>query len=241
MEIENRFTVDAPVEEAWALLTNIPEIAPCLPGARLDGEAEGVFSGAVKVKVGPVTAEYKGTAEFVERDDTNHKAVISGKGRDSRGAGNAQALITATMTPSGDNTTVDIHTDLKITGKVAQFGRGVMQDVSEKLLGQFAECLAGKLGDDESIEEIAAASAAAAPDEVESTIVEKAAAAGEAVAGKVPDAVGDATEAVSEKAGQAADEVLDLLDVAGGAMAKRLIPVAVVAIAIIVIIILLIV
>ena len=152
MKIENSFTVDAPVDEAWTLLTNIAEIAPCLPGANLTGEEDGVYTGTVKVKVGPVTAEYKGTAEFVEKDDVAHKAVINGKGRDSRGAGNAQALITAEMEQVGDQTRVDIVTDLKISGKVAQFGRGVMQDVSEKLLGQFADCLAAKLDDPGSAE-----------------------------------------------------------------------------------------
>lgn len=218
MEIENSFTVDAPIGEAWALLTDIPEIAPCLPGARLDGESDGVYSGSVKVKVGPVTAEYKGTAEFVERDDAGHKAVISGKGRDSRGAGNAQALITAQMTASGSQTTVDIHTDLKISGKVAQFGRGVMQDVSEKLLGQFAECLAGKLGDEPSVDASEEAGAMASASNGDSagpaaTTAERAGAGGGA---KDADAV-------------------DLFDVAGGAMIKRLVPVAVAAALLIVI------
>lgn len=164
MEISNSFTVDAPIEEAWVLLTNIAEIAPCLPGAKLTDETDGVYSGGVKIKVGPVTAEYKGSAEFVEKDDANYRAVISGKGRDTRGAGNAQALITAQMRPEGDRTTVDIVTDLTVSGKVAQFGRGVMQDVSTKLLGQFAECLESKIGEPEAIEEIAAASAEAAGD-----------------------------------------------------------------------------
>lgn len=161
MEISNTFTVDAPIEEAWVLLTNISEIAPCLPGAKLTDETDGVYSGGVKIKVGPVTAEYKGSAEFVEKDDENYKAVISGKGRDTRGAGNAQALITAQMVPVGTSTQVDIVTDLKVSGKVAQFGRGVMQDVSTKLLGQFAECLETKIGEPEVIEDIAAASAEA--------------------------------------------------------------------------------
>ncbi len=159
MEITNSFTVDAPIEEAWVLLTNLAEIAPCLPGAKLTDETDGVYSGGVKIKVGPVTSEYKGTAEFVEKDDTNYKAVISGKGRDTRGAGNAQALITAQMVPVGTQTTVDILTDLKVSGKVAQFGRGVMQDVSTKLLGQFAECLEAKIAEPDTIDGIAAASA----------------------------------------------------------------------------------
>lgn len=215
MKIENLFTVDAPVEEAWALLTNIPEIAPCLPGAKLSGEEDGVYKGAVKVKVGPVTAEYRGTAEFVEKDDAAHKAVISGKGRDSRGAGNAQALITAEMHQVGDQTQVDIITDLKISGKVAQFGRGVMQDVSEKLLGQFAECLAGKLGDDGSVEEIAAAGAAAVGDDSAATEPPE-----------VPSAAAAAPSNSSPASGVAEeeDDVLDLLDVAGEAAFKRFAP-----------------
>ena len=152
MKIENSFTVDAPIEQAWELLTNIPEIAPCLPGAKLTDEADGVYSGGIKVKVGPVTSEYKGSAEFVEKDDATYKAVIDGKGRDVRGAGNAQALITAQMTAEGDKTRVDIDTDLKVSGKVAQFGRGVMQDVSTKLLGQFAECLEAKIAEPATLE-----------------------------------------------------------------------------------------
>ena len=94
MEIANSFTVDEPIEKAWELLTDIPFIAPCLPGAKLTDEVDGVYSGGIKIKVGPVTAEYKGSAEFVEKDGATYKAVINGKGRDTRGAGNAQALIT---------------------------------------------------------------------------------------------------------------------------------------------------
>lgn len=166
MEITNSFTVDAPIDEAWELLTDIPQIAPCLPGAKLTDSSDGVYSGGIKIKVGPVTAEYKGSAEFVSKDETTRKVVLNGKGRDTRGAGNAQALITAQMTPVGDKTTVDIITDLKVSGKVAQFGRGVMQDVSTKLLGQFAECLEAKIGEPAAIDDIAAASAEAPTDAV---------------------------------------------------------------------------
>lgn len=161
MEISNSFTVDAPIEEAWELLTNIPEIAPCLPGAKLTDDTDGVYSGGIKIKVGPVTAEYKGSAEFVEKDEAARKVILTGKGRDTRGAGNAQALITAQMTAVGDKTQVDINTDLKVSGKVAQFGRGVMQDISTKLLGQFADCLEEKIAEPATIDGIAEASAAA--------------------------------------------------------------------------------
>lgn len=145
MEITNSFTVDAPIDEAWELLTDIPEIAPCLPGAKLTDHIDGVYNGGIKIKVGPVTAEYKGSAEFVEKDAVARKVVINGKGRDTRGAGNAQALITANMEAVGNQTKVDIHTDLKVSGKVAQFGRGVMQDISTKLIGQFVECVEAKI------------------------------------------------------------------------------------------------
>jgi carbon monoxide dehydrogenase subunit G len=226
MDIENSFTVDAPIEKAWVLLTNIAEIAPCLPGAKLTDETDGVYSGGVKIKVGPVTSEYKGSAEFVERDDQAYRAVINGKGRDTRGAGNAQALITAQMTAVGDKTQVDILTDLKVSGKVAQFGRGVMQDVSTKLMGQFAECLESKIGEAQAIEDIAAASAEAAPAGAPEAAVEQAA--------PTPAAL------VAHDTNDDDDEVLDLLDVAGAAVFKRFIPVLVVAAIVIIVLILLI-
>jgi carbon monoxide dehydrogenase subunit G len=120
------------------VLTDVEQIAPCLPGAQLQ-EIEGdEYRGVVKVKVGPITAQYKGKATFVEKDDTAHRAVLKAEGRDSRGAGNASALITAQLAENGTGRTkVTVNTDLTVTGKVAQFGRGVMADVSEKLLGQF--------------------------------------------------------------------------------------------------------
>jgi len=148
MRIDNEFTVDAPISQAWALLTDIGRIAPCLPGAQLTGSEGGVHQGMVRVKVGPITAEYKGTAEFIEKDDVAYLAVIDAKGRDTRGAGNAAALISVGMTEADGRTHVVIGTDLKISGKVAQFGRGVIVDVSEKLLGQFVECLEMMLASD---------------------------------------------------------------------------------------------
>ncbi|MFP4511733.1 MAG: SRPBCC family protein [Acidimicrobiales bacterium] len=141
MELTNDFEVAVPVEEAWAVLTDIERIAPCMPGAELQ-EVEGdEYRGIVKVKVGPITAQYKGKATFQEKDDTKHVAVLKADGRDTRGQGNANALITATLEPAGDGTKVSVHTDLTVTGKVAQFGRGVMADVSAKLLDQFVENL----------------------------------------------------------------------------------------------------
>jgi len=141
MELSNSFRVGLPVAEAWAVLTDVERIAPCLPGAQLQ-EVEGdEYRGVVKVKVGPITAQYKGKATFQNLDVDNHVAVLRAEGRDTRGQGNANATITATLTADGDGTAVEVVTDLAITGRVAQFGRGTLADVSTKLLNQFVECL----------------------------------------------------------------------------------------------------
>src|ERR687883_1809279 len=120
MELTNEFVVPVAVDDAWKLLTDVERIAPCMPGAELQ-EIEGEeYRGVVKVKVGPITAQYKGKATFVERDDQAHRAVLRAEGRETRGQGNASATITATVTPDGDGSRVSVVTDLTITGKVAQ-------------------------------------------------------------------------------------------------------------------------
>src|SRR5687767_15933419 len=121
MELTNEFRVSVPVAQAWAVLTDVERIAPCMPGAELqeiDGDA---YRGVVKVKVGPITAQYKGKATFVEKDDAAHKAVLRAEGRDTRGQGNANATITATLVAEGSGTKVKVVTDLSITGRAAQF------------------------------------------------------------------------------------------------------------------------
>jgi uncharacterized protein len=141
MELINEFHVDVPIDRAWAVLTDVELIAPCLPGAALE-EIEGEeYRGGVKIKVGPITAQYKGKATFLEKDVVNHKAVLRAEGRDTKGQGNANATITAQLTETANGTDVKVTTDLTITGRVAQFGRGVLADVSAKLLGQFVDCL----------------------------------------------------------------------------------------------------
>ena len=141
MKLENEFRVDVPVADAWRVLLDVERIAPCLPGAQLQ-EVEGdEYRGIVKVKVGPITAQYKGVARITESDDVNHRAVIRAEGRDTRGQGNASATATAVLQPDGDGTRVSIDSEVTITGKVAQFGRGVIADVSGKLLDQFVACL----------------------------------------------------------------------------------------------------
>jgi uncharacterized protein len=138
MDLNHQFTVAVPVEDAWRILTDVERIAPCLPGAQLQ-EIEGdTYRGIVKVKVGPIQAQFKGQANFIERDDAAHKVVLKGEGRDTTGKGNASAIITAEMTAvDATSTSVTVNTDLSVTGKVAQFGRGAMADISDKLLAQF--------------------------------------------------------------------------------------------------------
>jgi carbon monoxide dehydrogenase subunit G len=141
MELNHDFRVGIPVKDAWKVLTDVERIAPHLPGAQLQ-EVEGdEYRGIVKVKVGPITAQYKGAATFLEQDESAGRVVLRAAGRDTRGQGNANATITATMQADGDGTKVKVKTDLTVTGKVAQFGRGVMADVSSKLLGQFVDAL----------------------------------------------------------------------------------------------------
>ena len=145
MKLDNEFTVGVAIEQAWAVLTDLELIAPCMPGAQLTGVNDGVYSGKVKIKVGPVTAEYAGTAQFSVKDETAYRAVIDARGRDSRGNGNATAVISAQLQSAGASTRVSVSTDLTIAGRIAQFGSGMIKEVSAKLLGQFADCLEGKL------------------------------------------------------------------------------------------------
>ena len=142
MDLNHEFTVNVPVAEAWAILTDLERIAPCLPGAQLT-EVEGeTYRGQVKIKVGPILAQFKGQASFMSRDDVAHKASLKGEGRDTTGKGNASAVITAELTSvTPTSTKCTVHTDLSISGKVAQFGRGALADVSDKLLAQFSENL----------------------------------------------------------------------------------------------------
>ena len=142
MELTNEFSVGVPLDEAWAVLTDLERIAPCMPGAQLQEVDGDDYRGVVKVKVGPMTAQYRGVATLRERDTTGHRAVVRAEGRDTRGQGGATATITATLVPRGDDATdVRLVTDLAITGKVAQFGRGVLAEVSAKLLDQFVRAL----------------------------------------------------------------------------------------------------
>jgi len=246
MELTNDFRVGVPVERAWEVLTDVELIAPCMPGAQLQ-EIEGEeYRGVVKVKVGPITAQYKGAARFVEKDEAAHRVVLRAEGRETRGQGNANATITATMEPDGDGTKVSVVTDLTVTGRVAQFGRGVLADVSSKLLGQFVDCLEGKLGEDAGPSGAAASSSPAAARVASggpSDIASEGAAAtarletpptpsgsGESASGSSSGSAGaDARlNGTSGPAVRVVDspeaEPVDLLDAAGAPVAKRLAP-----------------
>ncbi|HET8619654.1 MAG TPA: SRPBCC family protein [Acidimicrobiales bacterium] len=243
MELTNEFTVGVPVERAWEVLTDVELIAPCMPGAQLQ-EIEGdEYRGVVKVKVGPITAQYKGAARFLDKDEAAHRVVLRAEGRETRGQGNANATITATMAPDGGGTTVAVVTDLTVTGRVAQFGRGVLADVSSKLLGQFVDCLEGKLA--EGATEGGAASGAAAatpaavggPTDIASegaaatakleTAAAAAAAAAPSTDGGEPssDARLNGTSGPAVKVVDSPEaEPVDLLEAAGAPVAKRLAP-----------------
>ncbi|HEV7823779.1 MAG TPA: SRPBCC family protein [Mycobacteriales bacterium] len=146
MQLQHSFTVPVGVEDAWKVLLDVEKIAPCMPGATL-GEVNGdEFTGTVKVKLGPIGLTYKGKARFAEKDVAARRAVIEASGKDARGSGTAKATVTTVLSPESERSTrVVVDTDLNITGKPAQFGRGVMADVGNKLIGQFASCLEAKI------------------------------------------------------------------------------------------------
>jgi carbon monoxide dehydrogenase subunit G len=141
VELNNEFRVAVPVAKTWEVLTDVERVAPCLPGATLLSVDGDEFTGAVKVKVGPITVSYKGEAAFVEKDTAARRVVLKASGKETRGNGNAAALVTAQLKDEGDATLVVITTDLTISGKAAQFGRGVLADVAGNLIGQFAKSL----------------------------------------------------------------------------------------------------
>lgn len=209
-QLINEFTVNRPIEEAWPLITDLERIAPCLPGAELQ-EVEGeTYRGVVKVKLGAISSQFKGEAHFVERDDENYRAVIKGAGRDTGGRGNASAEISAqaeSLSPT--STRVAVTTDLHITGKVAQFGRGIMGDVSSKLMAQFADNL-NQMIDEQGV------GVAGTSDE----------ATGNAATGAAGGAPLQDTTAPAQvrKIEGPATEPIDLMEVGGSSVLKRVAP-----------------
>lgn len=146
MELNHHFSVPSSLADTWHAFNQLEDIAPCFPGATLTSVDGDQFTGTVKVKLGPIAMIYTGTGEFLTRDEATHTVVISAAGKDKRGNGTAGATVTAVLTADAENTTVDVVTDMTVTGKPAQFGRGVIQDISDKLLEQFVQCVIGKIG-----------------------------------------------------------------------------------------------
>jgi carbon monoxide dehydrogenase subunit G len=163
MRLDHSFTVPVPVEKAWEVLLDLPRIAPCMPGATLTGVDGDAFTGTVKVKLGPIALTYQGKGRFVERDEAARRVVIEASGKDARSAGTAAATVTAVLTADGDATRVDVGTDLTVTGRPAQFGRGMIADVGAKLIGQFADRVASTLTEARA-EPAATPPASASPD-----------------------------------------------------------------------------
>jgi carbon monoxide dehydrogenase subunit G len=164
MELTHSFTVPTSVDDAWTLFMDLDRVGSCFPGATVTEATDEGFAGTVKVKLGPIALVYAGSGSFVARDDEHHRAVIEAKGKDKRGNGTAGATVTIQLAPDGEGARADVVTDLAVTGKPAQFGRGVMQDVSDKLLGQFIACIEQQLGGEGPTEAPTLASAAALAD-----------------------------------------------------------------------------
>jgi carbon monoxide dehydrogenase subunit G len=213
VDLNHEFIVNVPVNDAWLILTDLERIAPCLPGAQLT-EVEGdIYRGQVKIKVGPIVAQFKGQASFVTRDDAAHTASLKGEGRDTTGKGTASAIITAQLTSvTPTSTKCTVVTNLTISGKVAQFGRGALADVSDKLLAQFSENLNQLITSSPAITSAPAASTAPATAATEVT----------------------AASPEIRKIESAEVAPLDLLGTAGAPILKRAIPVVVALIVVVI-------
>ena len=242
MKLENDFTVPASIDEAWAVLLDVPRVAPCLPGATVEPDQgeEGEYKGQMKIKIGPITASYKGTVKIQEADEAAHRVAMRAQAKDARGQGTAAATITSTMEEVADGTRISVVTDMRVTGPAAQFGRGVMQDVSAKLMTRFAECLADQMQASPDVTTIEEEPEAAAPAEETETAAPTA--ASDAGSTKVEDTgVPGASSGVSSAAAEPkipsassgtssattarpTDDVLDLGEASREALLKRAVP-----------------
>jgi uncharacterized protein len=235
MQLENKFTIDAPIDKAWQALNTPETVAPCFPGATLQEYEGDSFTGTVKVKLGPISLTYKGKGTYVERDDANHKVVIDATGRDTRGNGTASAKVTGTMVADGPNrTAVTMVTDMTITGRPAQFGRGVISDVADKIIGQFSTCVASKLAPEKAEAEQATPAATTSPTPTPAASrgtngtgtpagVAAATAGGPVLASAGQPAASTTAARPTEMRSEI--DAIDLLDTAGVPVLKRLAPV----------------
>jgi carbon monoxide dehydrogenase subunit G len=235
MKLENEFTVDAPVDEAWETMIDLERVTPCLPGAELTEQEGDEYKGKMTVRLGPVKQEYDGTVKFEETDEENHRAVLKADGKDQRGQGTASATITSTMSEENGGTKVHVETDMQLTGQAAQFGRGVQEDVASKLLTQFADCLEkeilGENGQEEEESETAAESTNGSGAESEETEETAASANGSAEESE------DSGEPQVRKIEQESEvEPLDLGAASYEAVLKRAAPVAIGAVVLLVVI-----
>jgi len=211
MQLLNEFEVALPPEKTWILLTDLEKVAPCLPGASITSVEGDDFHGRAKIKVGPITAEYKGVAQFKELDENAHTAVLLARGKDARGQGDATANVRATLHPKGGGTRVVVETELAITGKVAQFGRGVLADVSGALMTMFAQRLQEMVAAEDAPTRPASADSAADDARPQTTAPARPAA---------PQASSVQRGRVSDRD----DEVLDVLALAGGMSWAKALP-----------------
>jgi len=221
VELDNNFTVTAPIDQAWDVLLDVEKVARCLPGATLEGSEDGnVYAGHVKLKVGPIVVTYKGTAQFLEIDADHHRAVIDASGKEARGSGTAKAVVTTELRDGGDHTEVFVKTELNITGRPAQFGRSVIADVAARLTDQFAKNLAAEL------------EAPAPPPAAETTPPEESeggAATNGSGGGAVATATSNGGPPQTASAPPPDDDVIDVLGVSAGPILKRLAPLALLA------------
>jgi carbon monoxide dehydrogenase subunit G len=242
MQLENEFTVPASIDQAWAVLLDVPRVAPCLPGATVEdgGGDEGEYKGQMKIKIGPITASYKGTVKIQEADEAAHRVAMRAQAKDARGQGTAAATITSTMEEVADGTKITVVTDMRVTGPAAQFGRGVMQDVSAKLMTRFAECLAEQMQASPDVETTAEAEAPAEAEtetETAAPTAESTEASTKVEDSGVPGASSgvssaETKEVPSASSGQSSattarptDDVLDLGEASRDAVLKRALPI----------------
>lgn len=247
MKLEHTFSVPADLDTVWAAVLDPERVAPCMPGASLSDVEGDTFKGTVKVKVGPISLQYKGSGEFLEKDAAARKVVIKASGKDTRGNGTASATVTVTLRAEGEGTAGSVDTDLSITGKPAQFGRGLITEVGGKILDSFATCLATKLAPETSGPSAAAevsgapkaakaarpAKAAKAPKEespklsvVESERADAVAAGALAgrTAAKTAPPVAQSKPKLTAVEPQPESEPIDLLAYAGPSVVKRVLP-----------------
>jgi carbon monoxide dehydrogenase subunit G len=212
MELDHEFTVPVPVEQAWPVLLDVERIAPCMPGATLDSIDGDEFTGRLKVRLGAMTITYRGSARIASKDEAKHLVTLEGSGKEARGAGTAKATVRTELHDEGERTRVTVHTTLNVTGRPAQFGRGILAEVGGKLIGRFADSLADEISRDEPAAEPGGPEAAAPATATPETDTRPA------------DEVSRGIEnAERTRADRPSADAVDLLEVAGPSVAKRVV------------------